>query len=75
MFYFIFILLIILINSSNSQFNWGTRSDHHTTGTILQANGGGVQRDDGHTQYYAHQTAYNNPNAWPRYQPFPNFGK
>jgi len=43
-FYFIFILLTILINSSNSQFNWGTRSDHHTTGTILQANGGGVQR-------------------------------
>uniref|UniRef100_A0A1I8C0E8 Uncharacterized protein n=1 Tax=Meloidogyne hapla TaxID=6305 RepID=A0A1I8C0E8_MELHA len=61
MYYFIFILSLFLINSSKSQFNWGTRSDHHTTGTILQSNGGGVQRDDGHTQYYSYQNAYNNP--------------
>ncbi|KAF7637659.1 hypothetical protein Mgra_00002916 [Meloidogyne graminicola] len=58
---FILIQLFLFNSSLKAQFNFGTRGDHHTTGTILQTNGGGVQRDDGHTQYFAYLNAYNNP--------------
>ncbi|KAL3125416.1 hypothetical protein niasHT_009865 [Heterodera trifolii] len=52
-------------------------ADHHTSGTILQQNGGNTMRNDGHNEYYSNHNAWNNPNAWNGMQwpAFPNFGR
>uniref|UniRef100_A0A914HWX1 Secreted protein n=1 Tax=Globodera rostochiensis TaxID=31243 RepID=A0A914HWX1_GLORO len=52
-------------------------ADHHTSGTILSQDGGNALRNDGHTEYYANQNSWNNPNAWNGMQwpAFPSFGR
>ncbi|KAI1707935.1 hypothetical protein DdX_12167 [Ditylenchus destructor] len=71
--FFVAIILFLEFNVVSGQYapNWAqylqANGDHHTSGSILQATGGGAQRNDGRTQQYATYNAYNNPSAYPRY--------